>query len=176
MSLIHAADSSFPGIAFFKDKVEKWITPEGAEIECAGLSISIPKGTISEEDSTDLLIWPCFSGPFGLPAGYMSASPAYLIQPRRLAAMKEDVTVRIHHHVDLRTEEDCEDMVFLSASPVLHKSSNVYRFEKIDRVRGLFRVGDPVAQIKLSHFCLVKVARWVRSKRRHNRISPGKLN
>ena len=107
----------------------------------------------------------------------MSASPAYLIQPARRATMKKDVTVRIHHHADLRTEEDCKDMVFLSANPTPHKSSNVYRFEKNERVRGCFRVGDPVGEIKLRHFCLIKVARWVgeRLRRRHNRISPGEL-
>lgn len=52
-------------------------------MESAGVSVSIPEGALKEEDSTDLLIHPCFSGPFELPAGYESASPAYLIQPSR---------------------------------------------------------------------------------------------
>ena len=170
-----AADPGFPEIAFFKDKVEKRITSEGAEIECAGLSVSIPKGTIAEEDSTDLLIRPCFSGPFELPPGYVSASPAFLIQPDRHVTMKKDVTVRIHHYADLCTEEDCEDMVFLSASPTPHKSSGVYWFKKIERVRCLFRAGDPVGEIKVRHFCLIKVVRWI-GRKRQSRVNRGQLN
>ena len=149
--------------------VEKRIISKGAEIECAGLSISLPEDTIAEEDSTDLLIRPCFSGPFELPTEHVSASPAYLIQARGFARMKKDVTVRIHHYADLRTEEDCEDMVLLSAHPIPHKSSAFYRFEKIRGVHSSFRMGESVGEIRLRHFCLIKVARWIGSRRRQNR-------
>ena len=160
MYFILAASANFLDIAFFKRKIVKWITPKGAEIECAGLSISIPEGTISAEDSTDLLIHPCFSGPFELPAGYMSVSPAYLIQPCRPTTIRKDVTIKIHHYADLRTEEDCEDMVFLSANPTPKKSSpTVYQFRQITKARGYFRPGNPVGEIRLRHFCLVKVAK-----------------
>ena len=178
LMLHFTADSTFPNIAFFKDKVEKWITPtKGAEIECSGLSISIPKGVTTEKADLPIIIRPCFGGPFELPADYVSASPAYLVQlqSREQVTINKDVTVRIHHYADLQTEEDCEDMVFLSASLAPHKD---YRFEKINGVCGLFRAGDSVGEIKLRHFCLIKVARWVGRKlrRRHNRVSPGELN
>ena len=67
-NLFFAADPIFPGIAFFKSEVRNRITSSGATVESTGLSISIPAGTLQEEDSTDLLIRSCFSGPFELPA------------------------------------------------------------------------------------------------------------
>ena len=176
-NLFFAADPIFPGIAFFKSEVRNRITSSGATVESTGLSVSIPAGTLREEDSTDLLIRPCFSGPFELPAEYVSASPAYLIQLSGRVTIQKDVTIRMHHYANLKTEEDCEDMVFLSASSIPQKdmSTMVYRFKRITGARILFRPGIPVGDITLRHFCLLKVARWIGRMSRHYLVGPGKL-
>ena len=126
-----------------------------------GITISVPEGTLREEDSTDLLIHPCVSGPFELPAGYEPASPAYLVQPSRAATIHKDVTVRMHHYAGLQTEEDCEEMVFVSASPTPldTQSGPVYRFKEVTGARCVFRLKDPVGEITLRHFCFIRVCR-----------------
>ena len=131
-----------------------------------GISISVPEGTLREEDSTDLLIHPCFSGPFELPAGYEPASPAYLVQPSRAATIHKDVTVRMHHYADLQTEEDCEEMVFVSASPTPldTQSGPVYRFKEVTGARCVFRPKDLVGEITLRHFCLLGIGRQSQGK------------
>ena len=159
---MYAAKSSLPEIFFLNAaKIQKWIIPSGTTVLSEGISVAIPEGTLQEEDSTDLLIQPCFSGPFELPAGYESASPAYLIQPSRRVRIRKDVTIRMHHYAHLETEEDCEEMVFVSASttPQDTPSGPVYKFKVITGARSIFRPRDPVGEITLRHFCLQKTAR-----------------
>ena len=133
-----------------------------------GITISVPEGTLREEDSTDLLIHPCISGPFELPAGYEPASPAYLVQLSRAVTMHKDVTVRMHHYADLQTEEDCEEMVFVSAShtPVDTQSGPVYRFKEVTGAWCIFRPRDPVGEITVQHFCCFGICRRCRQRQR----------
>ena len=143
------------------------ITSSGANIgylEEMGISISIPEGSVSEP--LDLVIHPCFTGPFKLPQEYRSASPAFLIHPSRRVDFQKDVTVKIHHHASLHSEEDCEDMVFLSASstPEYRESCPVYTFKKIRGAKTVFRPGDQVGEIALRRFCLVKAGKRKREE------------
>ena len=118
------------------------------------------------EDPLTLQIYPCFTGPFQLPDDCESASPAYLIKPSRRVEFKKDVRVEIHHYVCLESEEDCEDMVFLSASatPEFRESGPVYVFKEIKEAKGVFQPGYQVGEIALRHFCLVKVGKRKRSE------------
>ena len=158
-----AAHPQYPGILYFGACYWSWSTSKKATVgaDAMGISISVPEGTLREEDSTDLLIHPCFSGPFELPAGYEPASPAYLVQPSRAATIHKDVTVRMHHYADLQTEEDCEEMVFVSASstPLDTQSGPVYRFKEVSGAKCVFRPKDPVGEITLRHFCFIKICR-----------------
>ena len=89
------------GIRFFGDPISRSITQAETTITAldAGIVVSIPEHSLSnEEGSVDLLVHPCFSGPFQLPYGYESASPAYLIQPSRKVKFLNSVTIQIHHH------------------------------------------------------------------------------
>ena len=113
------------------------------------------------EDDIDLQIIPSFTGPFELPPGYDSASPTYLIRPSRRVEFKKDVVIKISHHINLQTKEDCQDMVFLSASstPTYRGSRPVYTFKEIQGVKTVFRPGDQVGEISLRHFCLIKAGK-----------------
>ena len=148
------------------------------ELEDVGISVVIPENSLSiEEESLDLSIHPCFSGPFELPEGYESASPTYLITHSRRVTFSKDVTVRMHHSACLKIEEDCEDMVFLSASstPVYRESDPpVYIFKKIQGVKGIFRPGDQVGEISLRHFCLLKIGKRKREEDEDEQVDDSK--
>ncbi len=148
---------TYPGILFYKQPHVEHIASSKATIslmEEMGISIHIPEDSLcSSEDALDLVIRPCFSGPFLLPPNYESASPAYLIHPSRAVKSQREVTLRMHHYADLQEEEDCKDMNFLFASPTLNEDC-VYIFKA---GRGVFKPGDQVGEIALQHFCFAKV-------------------
>ena len=151
--------TQYPEIAFLKiDLSERAIINH---LEDMGISVCVPEDALgSTKDKIDLHISPCFSGPFELPPGFDSASPTYLIRPSRRVEFKKDVMIKISHHINLQTEEDCKDMVFLSASstPAYRGSRPVYIFKEIQGVKTVFRPGDQVGEIYLRHFCLLKAA------------------
>ena len=131
-----------------------------------GISISVPENSLSHtDDDVNLHIQSCFSGPFELPSTYDSASPAFLIHLSRRVDFQKDVTVKIRHHVSLQSEEDCEDMVFLSASstPENRESQPVYTFKTICGTKTVFRPGRQMGKIALRHFCLIKAGKRKRS-------------
>ena len=131
-----------------------------------GISIFVSHNTIRlEEESSDISIRPCFSGPFELPENYEPASPSYLIR-HNMKDFQKDVTIRMHHYASLQNEEDCEDMAFLTASstPEYRESRPVYTFKEIQGAKGLFKPGDQVGEISLRHFCFVRAAKRKRQK------------
>ena len=153
---------------FYQTPISKSITSSGATIDRLqdmGISISVPEGSLSpSEEPLDLHIHPCFHGPFRLPKEYESASPAYLIRHSKKHNFHKDITVRIHHYACLESEEDCEEMTFLSASSTpeyieSHQDEGVvhpvYTFKKIRGDNAKFRPGDQVGKISLRHFCII---------------------
>ena len=139
-----------------------------------GISISVPEGSLNpSEEPLDLHIHPCFHGPFRLPKKYESASPAYLIRHSKKTNFHKDVTVRIHHYACLESEEDCEEMTFLSASSTpeyieSHQDEGVihpvYTFKKIRGANAKFRPGDQLGEIPLRHFCIIKACQGKRKR------------
>lgn len=134
-----------------------------------GISISVPENSLnSQEEPSGLHIHPCLSGPFELPDDYQSASPAYLVNPSNKTDLQKDITIRIQHYVNLLSQEDCEDMAFLSASstPEYRESSPgpVYTFNKIPGAKGVFRPGDQVGEIALRHFGILKAGKRKREE------------
>ena len=124
-----------------------------------GISLIIPENSLRCGEEKDLLIRPCFNGPFELPPGYESASPAYLIESSGNLSIQRDVMIQIHHHANLVSEEDCEEMTFLSASstPQFRESKPVYVFKEIKN--GVFKPNSQVGEISASHFCCMKICR-----------------
>ena len=154
-------NSNYPGIFFFKMPIVEHLTVKCTSIsrlEDVGIEIAIPENSLKEP--LELSIHPCFSGSFDLPHGYESASPAYLIKHNKKDFLKE-VTVKIQHYACLQNEEDCEDMVFLSASsiPQYRESRPVYVFKEIQGKMGRFRPGDQVGEMSLRHFCILKIGK-----------------
>ena len=127
-------------------------------------SSAIPEDPLSSaEEHISLQLHPFFTGPFQLPDDYESASPAYLIKPSRRVEFKKDVRVEIQHYACLESEEDCDDMVFLSASatPELRESGPVYIFQK-EEAKGVFKPGYQVGVVELVSLrtpCLIKAGK-----------------
>ena len=145
---------------FFNPPATKRITSFATTIGSLaemGITIFVPENAANK--TSDISIYPCFSGPFELPDQYESASPAYLIQHK--LDFEKDLTIKMHHHACLLSEEDCKDMVFLSASstPEYRRSGPTYVFKEIHGVKGIFRPGDQIGETSLRHFCLKKIGR-----------------
>ena len=146
--------------------LRKDITSRGVVLKGMGVCLSVPEESLSStEEPLTLTIHPCFSGPFELPDDCESASPAYLIKHSRRVEFQKDITVKIHHYASLESEEDCDDMVFLSASstPEFRGSRPVYVFKEIEGVKGVFRPGYQVGEIALRHFCIIKIGKRKRT-------------
>jgi hypothetical protein len=146
---------------FFEAPIQKSITTDGADFTLAdiGLSMFVPPHALDGTKKVDLLIRPCLSGPFKLPAGYELVSPVYLIEPNKEVKIKNPVTVRIHHYASLRSQKDCEGMVFLSAGTRLQSalSGSVHDLKIIKKSKSRFGPRNPVGEIELQQFCWIAV-------------------
>ena len=166
---------SYPGILFLEGTKRETVTTKKKiiDLEEVGISLSIPEDALPSTDPPlQLKIQPCFSGSFDVPEDIELVSPAYIVHPSRKVAFQKKVLVKIWHHVNLETEEDCEDMVFLSASisPEYRGGSPAYTFREIRGAKGSFRPGEeqPVGKIALKHFCTLVVGK----KRRREEDKP----
>ena len=137
---------------------------------CMGISLYIPRPYNSPNFVND--IRPCFTGPFELPDWYESASPAYLILHNEVHLQK-DVTILMNHYANLRSQEDCDGMTFLSASttPEYRDSHPVYTFKVMLGSQGTFKPGDQVGEVSLQHFCLTTIGKRKRDSEESSAIS-----
>ena len=138
--MLRQGEPELPGVIVSEPQRRETVSLEGAEIQDVGVSLSISRNSVIEDEG--LIIQTTFCGPFAMPAGVDSASPAYLIKTANEMEFKKDVDVKLQHNADLRTEEDCKDMVLLQASSTpTYKGrdpSPIYEFEEIDGGDGTF--------------------------------------
>lgn len=115
---------AFPGILFSDGAKKETVTTNAKKIDLleeVGISLTIPKDALPSTDPPlDLHVQPCFSGSFQVPKDVELVSPAYIVKPSREVVLEKDVSVKLCHHANLETEQDCRDMVFLSASKPPH--------------------------------------------------------
>ena len=154
----------FPGILFSEGVKKETITASAKEIHLrnVGFSLSIPENALPFTDPPlEVQIRPCYSGSWEVPENLELVSPAYIMKPSRKVLFRKEVSVKIWHHANLETEEDCEDMVFLSASttPEYRDGRPVYAFQDITGVKGSFRPREeqPAGEIALKHFCILGI-------------------
>ena len=150
--------AAYPGILCSEGVKKESITSheKTVNLEEVGISLTFPENSLpSNEPPVEVTIQPCFSGSFIIPDGIESTSPAYVIKPNRKVKFEKDIVLKIRHNANLQTEEDCENMVFLSSSstPEYRESSPVYVFKEITDTKGLFRPGQerPLGEIQLNH-------------------------
>ena len=117
-----------------------------------GISLSVQQEAFgASKKPIKLSVHPCLTGPFVLPHHYEAASPAYLIEPIYYES-PISVTVCLQHHAKLRSERDCENIRFLSASSVPDsiEGRSVYTFKEI--YTETFGVEGQFAKITLKYF------------------------
>ena len=160
-------NSSFPGILFSEDVKKESLTSLAKDInlEDVGISLSIPEDALlSTDPPLEIKILPCFSGSWEVPENLELVSPAYIVEPSREVVFKKEVFVKIWHHANLETEEDCEDMVFLSASttPEYRDGRPVYVFQEKTGMKGSFKPREklPAGEVALKHFCILEIFRY----------------
>ena len=153
--------AAYPGILFTEGVKKESITSDEKTInlEEVGASLTFPENSLSSnEPPVEVAIQPCFSGSFIMPDDIESMSPAYVIKLNRKVKFEKDVLLKIRHNANLQTENDCENMVFLSASstPEYRGSSPVYVFKEITDTKKLFIPGQekPYGEIQLNHFSI----------------------
>ena len=134
------------------------MTAEGANIcwEEIGIEFDIPHGAMPEGKSLELSVWPSITGPFVLPEGYDLASPVYLISPA--FDFVHNITLRMYHYCGLETEQQCDNMVFISspATPNIVQPHPQYQFKVLSK--GIFRHSEAYGCVSLKHFCNTAIA------------------
>ena len=155
-----------PDVTFYGDPKVITISTSSVTIDMSdvGISLFIPEEALDPvESQLKLSVQPCLTGPFELPPDYEAVSPAYLIQPRGNGKLRKDVRVRIRHCASLQSEEDCDDLAFLSASstPYHRGPCPVYPFSEVKEPKGIFKVGDQEGEIALKSLRLLRVAKRV---------------
>ena len=159
-------NSSFPGIFFSEDVRKDSLTSsaKNIDLEDVGITLSIPEDALPSTDPLEVQILPCISGSWEVPENLELVSPAYIVEPSREVVFRKEVLVKIWHHANLESEEDCKDMVFLSASttPEYRDGRPVYVFQEITGVKGSFRPREklPAGEIALKHFCILGIFRY----------------
>ena len=116
-----------------------------------GVEFDIPRGAVPKGKSLELSVWPSIAGPFVLPDGYNLASPVYLISPAFNFTC--DITLRMYHYCSLETEQQCDNMVFISspATPNIERPHPQYKFRVLSK--GSFLSSEPYGCVSLKHFC-----------------------
>lgn len=152
-------------ITFYEDAKVATLTSSNPTVDMldVGVSISLQSKPITE--TVEVLIHPCLAGPLVLPRGYMAASPVYLIQ--QTAGHAQDLSVSVQHCVSLKSENDCSNMTFLSATTVntpmpiissIEGSSHTYMFRELE-ASGKFKsgsnMGETVLQVLVPRFIVV---------------------
>ena len=142
------------------------MTSDGAHIKNwgkeIGIEFDIPSEAVPKDRQLDFSVWPCSAGPFQLPEDYELASPVFLVSPSFQFSC--NITLKIYHFYDLKTKEDCDDMVFLSSPSTLSEIDNqkpVYLFKVLGK--GMFEPSEDYGQVKLKHFCLCAVGKHRRT-------------
>lgn len=170
-------DSSYPGVIFCNKVLTYNLTSAEAtfdHLEDLGISASVPENSVHSEDtSSDVVIQPCFTGPFQLPDDYEQASPAFLINHGKICFQKA-VTIKMCHYVNLKSEEDCKSMAFFTASftPKYVGSKPFYVCQKMPKTNDVFKPGQQVGETTCQHFCFIIIGqnKQQSGRTRHNHL------
>ena len=143
------------------------ITPLALTVNLdVGISLSVQQQAFDAVNRklVKLQVHPCLTGPYVLPDNFEAVSPAYLIQSINREPPVA-ITIRLQHHVKLRSERDCENMRFLLATPTprISEGRSVYTFKEVNEI-GTFGVDNQEAEITLEVLGLLILAKRFKGK------------
>ena len=154
----------YPGVTFFLNPWKESVTSEGASILWTdiGVEFDIPRGAVPKGKELQLSVWPTMTGPYSLPEDCSLASPVYLIKPA--FEFLCDITVKIYHFCCLETEQQCEDMFFISSPliPSVVEGIPQYKFKVLSK--GSFEHLKTYGSVSLRHFCYKSVSKRKRKR------------
>ena len=120
-----------------------------------GISLSIPPDAVPPGIVQRISVRPCVSGPFKFPDEYEPLSAVYLIthNAEKLELKPEQkVELTLEHYARLETDQQANQMTFLSASPPERDSGQqVIEFRPVRG--GTFPVHERNGVLPVNHFC-----------------------
>ena len=151
----------FPGIVFSQCFAKEKVDSRGAIIKGEGIKLKIPQNAVRAGESVDIMIQGCLDGPFVLPDETVLVSPVYLFAPPY--DFEDDITLTIEHFAKLESDEDCDDVYFVT-SPTEPKRAKHGKEEEAYWEFCVYAQPTciPKSQhgtLHLRHFCLGALAR-----------------
>ena len=127
------------------------------DIHNLGITLSVDQKE-SNVKSMEMAIYPCLTGPFIFPADYKAVSPAYFL--KATSEFHCDIKAYVQHFASLKSDEDCQDMKFLSANlnPLYKEGKPLYLFSEIKEATKLFSVGSHIGEVIVKESGLVITA------------------
>jgi hypothetical protein len=141
---------------------------KGGIIRGEGIQLRIPPNAIGprQNSRTTISLRACIDGPFQLPNDVHLASPVFLVTCAPFVNFHREVTLTLHHFVQLTSREECERMVFLT-SPQTPAVDKHWRFE-ISETQPLCFQNFTYGEVEVTHFSFVCFGiRISRSRRIH---------
>ena len=137
------------------------VDSRGAIIKGEGIKLQIPQNAVRAGKTVDIMIQACLDGPFVLQDETVLVSPVYLFAPPY--DFEDDVTLTIEHFAELESDEDCDDVYFVT-SPTKPKRAKHRKEEKVYWEFSVYAQPQcsPKSQhgtLHLRHFCLGALAR-----------------
>lgn len=154
-------------MVFFENPKKVTLTAQEQTVnleEELGISLHIPEGAIDAKKPVDLIVQPSFSGSYAGPENLEPVSPAYLIHANKEINFKSDITIRLQHSASIQTSEDCEGLVFLTATCApLYRGplyGPLYVFHEADKKKVKFCLEDGnFGEIQIDYFCWLMIWR-----------------
>jgi hypothetical protein len=121
-------EADYPGIEFSAYYSSVMVGNKGGVIRGEGIQLRIPPKATGRQRSRTISLRACIDGPFQLPEDVHLASPVFLVTCTPSGNFDREVTLTLHHFVQLTSHEECERMVFLTSlqTPAVDKH---WRFE-----------------------------------------------
>jgi hypothetical protein len=159
-------EADYPGIEFSAYYSSVMVGNKGGVIRGEGIQLRIPPKATGRQRSRTISLRACIDGPFQLPEDVHLASPIFLVTCTPSGNFDREVTLTLHHFVQLTSHEECERMVFLTSpqTPVIDKH---WRFE-ISETQPLCFQNFTYGEVEVTHFSFVCFGiRISRSRRVH---------
>ena len=143
----------YPGIDFSSHRSRAMVGHKGSTIRGEGVQLRIPPNAIKRGTSLDISLHGCISGPFSLPENTQLASPVFLVTCTPPYQFQREVTLTMHHFVQLQNREQCRDMVLLSSPQMKMEDEDFayWKFSFCDQRLQCFP-HTSYGEVELTHF------------------------
>ena len=143
------AEADYPGIEFSAYYSTVAVSKKGGVIRGEGIQLRIPPNATGKQSRT-ISLRACIDGPFQLPEDVHLASPVFLVTCTPSNNFYREVTLTLHHFVQLISREECERMVLLT-SPHTPAVDKHWRFE-ISEKQPLCFQNFTHGEVEVTHF------------------------